>query len=49
VAGFSSVIDAAQEAERPESVYRVKAGSSMVNGVLSDDITLGDFLHLRFP
>ena len=40
VAGFSSVIDAAQVAERPEEVYRVKAGSSMVNGVLAHNLTL---------
>ena len=38
--GYSSVIEAAQEEVRPPELYRVTPANSMVNGVLSDDLTL---------
>ncbi|KPK75748.1 MAG: hypothetical protein AMJ79_09910, partial [Phycisphaerae bacterium SM23_30] len=40
IIGFTSVIDSAQIAERPPVTYRIIPVNSMVNGVLSEDITL---------
>ena len=40
VFGFPSIDTAAQEAVRPQVYYRVQPNDSMVNGRLSDDITL---------
>ncbi|MEM2990727.1 MAG: hypothetical protein QXQ02_06040, partial [Halobacteria archaeon] len=40
VIGYSSIMDSAQLAVRPPWLYRVKPVDSMVNGRLSDDLTL---------